>query len=58
MPAGVDREHEGITKKFHFAGFARIVFIVFLAAVVGHLDGRGLPFLPTVIPTEYLLTLQ
>jgi hypothetical protein len=53
MPTGIDREYEGITKTFHFAGFARIVFIVFLAEAVGHLDGRGLPFLPTVIPTEY-----
>jgi hypothetical protein len=52
MPTGIDREYEGTTKRFHFAGFARIVF-VFLAEALGHLDGRGLPFLPTVIPTEY-----
>ena len=36
---GVDREHEGVPKEFHFSGFARIVLVVLLAEAVGLLNG-------------------
>jgi len=42
---GVDREHERVTKKFHFSGFARIVLVVFLAEAMGLLNGAGFAIL-------------
>ena len=36
---GVDREHEGITKEFHFSSFARIILVVLPAEAVGLLNG-------------------
>ena len=36
---GVDREHEGITKEFHFSSFARIILVVLRAEAVGLLNG-------------------
>jgi hypothetical protein len=39
--------------EFHLSGFARIVFVVLVAEALGLLDRARLPFLLTVIPTEY-----